>query len=129
MFKRFLEWIQLKEKIHFKQHKPPFVNEGEIWWVILGDNVGFEINGKSHMFTRPVIVLKKFSSKYFFVIPATTKKKTGTWYFQYISAGMTAVACLQHGRSIDYRRFCSKLGQLELEEFHQLKQAFFNLYK
>jgi hypothetical protein len=40
MFKRFLEWLKLKEKIHIKTSEPPSINEGEIWWASLGENVG-----------------------------------------------------------------------------------------
>ena len=37
------------------------IHEGEIWWVRLGVNVGYEIDGKSSDFSRPVIIIKKSS--------------------------------------------------------------------
>ena len=68
MMKRFLEWIGLKEKLHSQDHEPPLVRERDIWWVSFGDNVGSEINGKSKLFTRPGIILKKLSRKSFLVL-------------------------------------------------------------
>ena len=52
--KRFEEWIELKEKIHFSNSAPK-INEGDIWWCGFGENVRIEINGKSSRFSRPVI--------------------------------------------------------------------------
>ena len=67
--KRFAEWIVLKEKLHDKQHEAPFVSEGEIWWASVGENVGSEINGKSNLFSRPVIIYKKLSHNFSFHLP------------------------------------------------------------
>ena len=40
--KRFDEWINLKEKLHFNA-KAPRISEGEVWWCSFGENVGVEI--------------------------------------------------------------------------------------
>ena len=69
--KRFLEWIQLKEQLHNASHKPPLFKEGEVWWCSVGENVGKEINGKSKLFSRPVLVFKKLTSETFLGIPTT----------------------------------------------------------
>lgn len=50
--KRFLQWIGLKEKLHEKRHRAPYVSEGEMWWISFGENVGSEINGKSDSYRR-----------------------------------------------------------------------------
>lgn len=71
--KNFLEWIGFKEKLHFSNQKIPHVSEGQIWWTSIGENIGFEMNGKSRLFTRPVIIFKKLSNMFYFVIPLTTK--------------------------------------------------------
>ena len=34
--------------------------EGEIWWVRMGHNIGYEANGKGRP-TRPTIILKKYN--------------------------------------------------------------------
>jgi hypothetical protein len=62
MLKRFLPWIVLKEDLHNNEHRPPHVSEGDIWWASVGENVGSEINGKSKLFFRPVVILRKLIS-------------------------------------------------------------------
>ncbi len=126
--KRFLEWIGLKERLDSKISKAPYVNEGEIWWASLGENVGFEINGKSKDFTRPIIILKKLTHNFYLVIPLSTKSKTGTWYVPFRQRGVKMVACLSQIRTIDYRRLHPKLGELNSEDFKRIKAGFLNLY-
>ncbi len=57
--KHFQEWIILKERLELRIDAAPFVNEGEIWWASIGENVGFEISGKSERFSRPVLIFRK----------------------------------------------------------------------
>ena len=126
--KRFLEWIGRKQKLHEQLSRPPFVSEGDIWWVSFGENVGSEINGKSEVFTRPGIVLKKLAHGFYFVIPTTTKPREGSWYVPFRHKGKQNVACLHQARSIDYRRVFSKLGTLDDADFDTIKQGFQKLY-
>jgi hypothetical protein len=37
MFKRFNEWIGLKEKLHSNNPKAPLVKERDLWWISLGE--------------------------------------------------------------------------------------------
>ena len=62
---KFGKWMSLKEKVNAKSTNPPFVKEGDIWWINIGQNIGFEICGKGSAFLRPVIILKKLSKKIF----------------------------------------------------------------
>ena len=126
--KRFLEWIGLKERLHNKLPKAPYVSEGDIWWASIGENVGSEINGESHLFTRPVIILRKLSHSFYFVIPTTSKMKTGSWYSYFRLREKEMMACLHQARSIDYRRLYSKLGELDDIQFKTVKSGFENLY-
>lgn len=126
--KRFLEWIGLKEKLHGRVQTIPHVNEGEVWWASLGENIGFEINGKSQLFTRPVIIFKKLNKGFYFVIPASTQPRSGTWYASFTQKGKHQVACLHQARSIDYRRLYSKLGQLDERDWMNLTLNFEKLY-
>jgi mRNA interferase MazF len=63
-----------------------YFREGEVWWVRLGKNIGYETDGKSNEFTRPVIVLRKYNQYSFLALPLTTAPKPnpyrlpiGTW--------------------------------------------------
>lgn len=126
--KRFLAWIGVKERLDSKISAAPFVNEGEIWWASLGENIGFEINGKSRDFTRPVIIFKKLTHNFYLVVPVSTKIKTGTWYISFKQKGIEMMACLSQVRSIDYRRLHPKLGELDAEDFKNVKNGFLELY-
>jgi len=126
--KKFLEWIGLKKKLDSSTQKIPHVNEAEVWWVSLGENVGFEINGKSKLFTRPVLVFRKLSKTFYLVIPLTTKPHMGTWYVNYEYQGKAITACLHQVRSVDYRRFSTKLGALDSLNFERIRIGFRKLY-
>lgn len=126
--KRFFEWICLKERLHGKLSKAPYVNEGEIWWASIGENVGSEINGKSKLFSRPVIIFRKLAHGFYFVIPTTTQNRSGNWYVVFIQGGEARAACLHQARSIDYRRLYSKLGELDPLDFSDIKKGFGKLY-
>ena len=129
MIKRFLEWIGLKEKLQNIKSQPPLVNEGDLWWISIGENVGSEINGKSDIFSRPGIIYKKLSRSFYFVVPTTTQEKKGSWFVEFSHKGRQMVACLHQARAIDYRRLFSKLGTLDDEDFKRIKNGFIHLYK
>jgi mRNA interferase MazF len=126
--KRFLEWIGLKERLHAISHKPPYVSRGDIWWASVGENVGSEINGKSRLFSRPVIIFKKLAHGFYFVIPTTTKLHEGSWYIRFRHQSREMDACLHQARAIDYRRLSSKLGTLDDGDMERIGDGFSALY-
>jgi mRNA interferase MazF len=127
--KRFLAWFSLKQQLHEISTQPPLVSERDIWWASIGENVGSEINGKSALFSRPVIVLKKLSHTFYFVIPTTTQAKDGSWYVPFRQHGKHMAACLHQARAIDYRRLSSRLGAIDGDDFTNIKDGFRRLYK
>ena len=129
MIKQFLKWIKLKEKLHNVQKEPPLVKERDLWWVSFGEKIGWEINGKSDLFSRPAVVLKKLSRSFYLVAPTTTKKKEGTWYVEITQERKFVYVCIHQIRIIDYRRLSSKLGQIDTNDFAKIKKAFWELYK
>ncbi len=126
--KQFFEWIGLKEKLDGIIHQAPHVSEGEVWWASIGENVGAEINGKSQYFSRPVLIFRKFSHNFYFVIPMTTKKHLGSWYVSFQLQNLEVTACLHQSRSIDYRRLSKRLGEIDGIDFDRVKSAFKKLY-
>ncbi|MEI7777676.1 MAG: type II toxin-antitoxin system PemK/MazF family toxin [bacterium] len=125
--KRFLEWIFVKQKLHDNIAKTPFVSEGDLWWASLGENIGKEINGKSELFTRPVLILKKFSPETFLVLPLTTKDKKGSWYVEISKKGRRQIAILSQIRTIDSKRLATKLGAISDHDIKKTKGAFVKL--
>ena len=72
--KDFDRWNKVKKNAHSSNTQTRF-KEREIWWCRVGVNVGYEIDGKSESFMRPVLVLKKITADTFIGIPLTRKKK------------------------------------------------------
>lgn len=129
LMETFIKWCRLKFKLDTSSYLPPMVHERDLWWISFGKNVGSEINGKSSLFSRPGIILKKLSRKSYLVIPTTTKPKEGSWYTGISLEGRKMYACLHQARTIDYRRLSSRMGQVDSEDFKKIKEAFWNLYK
>lgn len=129
MYKKlFLQWIGVKEALHDKKHKAPYVSEGDIWWASVGENIGYEMNGKSDKFSRPVIIYKKLARGFYCVIPTTTQIKTGSWFVHFKQHGEDRTACLHQVRTIDYRRLWSKVGELDDSDMKRMKTGFKHLY-
>jgi len=128
MIKRFFEWIKLKERLHFKEHKPPLFKEGEIWWCAIGENVGIEVNGKGEAFSRPVFVYKKLSKDGFLGIPLSTIIKVGTWYVEVSFKEKKIVANLAQCRIVSFHRMYEKMGALDAHDIEKIKIGFLSLY-
>lgn len=128
MEKHFDIWNGLKKTLDAILHRPPFVSEGDIWWVSFGENVGSETSGKSALFSRPAVILKKLSHGFYLVAPTTTKDKTGTWYVPIRHKEILTNVCLHQIRTIDYRRLSSKMGSLDDADILRIKEGFRKLY-
>ncbi len=128
IIKKFLEWIKLKEKLHSNTHKPPLFKEGEIWWCSLGENIGSEINGKSNLFSRPVLIFKKLSKSTFMGIPTSSQDRKGSWYVQITLGNIKSVIILSQARLLDYKRLSSKIGELDATEMRNVRNKFKSLY-
>jgi mRNA interferase MazF len=126
--KNFLDWFKLKPKLDSHNHKPPFVSEGQIFWCHLGENIGTEISGKSHLYTRPIIIAKKLSRHTFLIIPTSTQIKSGSWFSYFVHNKIEMVACLHQIRVIDYRRLQTLIGEIDSNDFKKIKQDLNNLY-
>ncbi|MCL5782097.1 MAG: type II toxin-antitoxin system PemK/MazF family toxin [Patescibacteria group bacterium] len=129
MIKKFLEWIGLKEQLHVSEHVPPFFKEGEIWWCYIGENIGIEANGKGTKFTRPVLVMKKYDKFSFFAIPLTSKRKFGTWYYNFVHDGLPQNAQLAQGRVVSYKRLKERVGKIVGDDYEKLVDSFITLHK
>jgi mRNA interferase MazF len=116
MAKDFDRWNRTKKKLN-EDTEPLYFREGEIWWVRLGVNVGYEIDGKSENFARPVIVLRKYNKYSFLALPLTTSPKPNPWKLPIgVVAGKHASAVLSQLRNIDSRRLYQKIGWVASNE-------------
>ena len=65
----FENWHKLKQDIHSSKSRIHF-RQGEIWFVSIGQNIGYEVFGKGEQFLRPVLVFRKINKSTFLSIPA-----------------------------------------------------------
>ncbi len=118
----FEEWFELKKKLNANS-KLPYFQEREIWWCSVGLNVGFEIYGKGKLFSRPVLVIKKYGQT-FFAIPLSSKIKNRSNYFSFRYKDKLIVAVLDQAKTIDAKRLAGKIGRLGTADYKAIKKAF-----
>ena len=87
-----------------------------------------QINGKSGLFSRPVLIFKKLSKSTFMGIPTSSQDRKGSWYVQITLGSVKSVVILSQARLLDYKRLSSKIGELDAVEMHNVKDKFKNLY-
>jgi mRNA interferase MazF len=118
--KDFDKWNLNKQKINHNEDRPPFFNEGDIWHVSCGVNVGTEIDGKGDLFLRPFLVLKKNDRKSAICIPCTSNRKDRDYYLELDIAGKVSNLVMSQIRVIDSMRFYKKFGQISESKFKEV---------
>ena len=83
MTKDYKDWMPIKSQINNNEKYPIGFKEREIWYASIGENIGFEEDGKGIKFARPVLILRVFSRKLCFVIPLSTSQKRGKYYYSF----------------------------------------------
>lgn len=122
MHKDFDAWNKLKKCLDAEAGRL-FFKQGEIWWVYLGCNIGFELNGKAKDFMRPVIVLKKYNQYSFLALPLSTSKTVNQYRVPVgLVDGKDAVSILSQMRNIDSKRLINKVGYIEARMFSEIKK-------
>ncbi len=127
--KKFDEWNEVKKRTENKL-KIPTMKQREIYWANVGENIGFEQNGKGDDFMRPLLVFKKFSNNMFFGIPLSTQQKPdGSFFFEFsFKDNEISTALIVQGKLYDAKRLDRKIGKIGLEDFEKLKDKFKNLF-
>ncbi|MDD4855440.1 MAG: type II toxin-antitoxin system PemK/MazF family toxin [Sulfuricurvum sp.] len=118
--KNFNAWNEVKKEIDSHVNTIIF-KERDIFWTSIGENIGFEQNGKGDIFSRPVLVMKKFSRNIFFGIPLSTQLKQGNFFFEFDLNGEKSNALIVQGRLFDAKRLENKIGMIEKGDFEHLK--------
>ena len=126
--KDFGQWLRIKAELDIRHDSPTF-QEREIWWCSIGVNVGFEIFGKDEKFTRPVLILRKYSRSTFFGLPLTSKRKQHPYHYHLHVAGKEGSVLLDQGRTIDSRRLIKKISKLNENDVAAIKEAFIQALK
>ena len=125
--KNYQNWMDVKADLN-NSGKIRKINEGDVVWVAVGENVGVEIDGKSKKYSRPVVVFKKHSALCFTGIPLTSKKHNGSWYCQFEFQSKIQTAILIQARLIDTRRVYSRMGKLSKSDFSRIKESYLRYF-
>lgn len=123
MLKDFDTWNERKKDIHIKSENKLY-HAREIWWCLLGVNVGFEQDGTGEVNERPVLILKGFSKNVCIIIPLTTSIKKNPYH---VALGKVdekdAFAIISQIRLIDTKRLINKVGTLDEIIFEEIRKA------
>jgi mRNA interferase MazF len=121
MNKDYSLWTPVKKEINNK--KPRFTFKvGEVWITSVGENVGFEEDGKGKSFNRPVLILKKFNKFLCHVVPLSTTEKRGKYYFEIDThTNKYSVALLSQNKTIDSLRLFRKIGFVSKETLFKVR--------
>jgi len=126
MEKEFDRWNVQKKNIDSFVNKRVF-HEREIWFISIGENVGFEQNGKGDEFLRPVIVYKKFSKNVFLGIPLTKTVRTGNFYADFEFQTRRSTAILSQVRLFDSKRLKYVIGKMSVGDYGKVKEKLIEL--
>src|SRR3989338_5505251 len=108
--KDFTNWHKIKRKIEQKENRIYF-QIWDIFFCSIGENVGFEQDGRGEEFLRPIIVVKKFNNEVFLGTPLTHTNKKGK-----------SVAIISQIRLFDAKRMKYKIGMINKPDFVVLKE-------
>ncbi|MDR0200219.1 MAG: type II toxin-antitoxin system PemK/MazF family toxin [Streptococcaceae bacterium] len=122
----FDPWLKLKKKLHFQSKKRILFKEREVWWCHIGQNIGWEENGKHNPYERPVLILKKYTNELFFGIPLSSQKHVGTFFYQFSEKDC---ALLNQGRTLSARRLERRLMTIPDPIFETIYEKFDTLNK
>lgn len=120
MDKQFQKWIVKKEQLHQRKTSANF-KERNIYWCGIGENIGDEENGKGEVFSRPVLIIRKFNKNLFWGVPLTTKVKENPYYIKINFQAKEQSAMITHLRLMDSKRLYSRIGQLDQADFEKVK--------
>lgn len=127
--KNFDKWNEVKKRTEQKEETAIF-KEREIYWANIGENIGYEQNGKGDDFMRPLLVFRKYSNKLFCGIPLSTTIREGNFFFNFkFSKDKESNALLVQAKTFDGKRLDRKIGMIDKDDFKCLEQKMRELMK
>lgn len=129
MIKHFIDWIITKIIIDKKERKDIIINEYQVFWCLLGENVGDEENGKGEIFRRPVLIFKKFNNNIFWGIPLSTKIKDNKYYVKILLKDEYVSAMVSQLRILDTRRLDEYIGYISRVDFNKIQNRIIDIIR
>ena len=130
MKKDYRTWTPLKKSLNNSSEPRLFFHEREVWYCHLGENVGFEQDGRGDRFLRPVVIVRKFNNEIFWGIPLTRTQKDLPFYFTFSIQSETeskaknekSTAVLSQIRLVDAKRLRRMIGYISEGDAILLKE-------
>jgi mRNA-degrading endonuclease toxin of MazEF toxin-antitoxin module len=121
--KKYDKWNEVKKDIVIKNKNLTF-KVREIYWLSVGQNIGYEIYGKGDEYLRPVLILRKFSKESFLGIPLTSVSKNDMFHFEFTPINKVKInyAILSQIKLFSAKRIKSKMGKISQDDFKSLKE-------
>ncbi|MDR1184283.1 MAG: type II toxin-antitoxin system PemK/MazF family toxin [Coriobacteriales bacterium] len=114
--KNYKQWMLVKASINNNAQRPDF-KERDVFWTSIGENIGFEQDGKSRRFNRPVVVVRKFNTRMFLGVPLSTTNNRSKYHLPLKFEGNVSVALLSQIRVFDAKRLEDKMGMLGKSDY------------
>lgn len=102
-------------------------NPRDLWWCTLGVNIGREQHSQTQDFSRPVLIIKRFTPDIFWAIPLTTKVKNIPFRIKIVLNSIENDVLICHLRSYDRKRLKRKIGKLSEFQFNSVISEIQNL--
>lgn len=117
--------IRNTQKKHINQQiQKIFFKERDVFFISMWKNIWWEQDGKWINFTRPVIIIKKFTNQLFRWVAITTKDKYGLYYYSFdlqYNKGRR-IAILSQIRLYDSKRLISKIWTIDIYDFQKIRK-------
>jgi mRNA interferase MazF len=134
--KDYIRWNEIKKNIENTGKEQKF-RDGEIWWCSLGENIGFEEDGKHENFERPILILRKFNKFIFLGLPLTSQKHKDIFHSSFsikilnklgdLVEEKESFAILSQARLLSSKRMIRRVVKINDKTFNKIKQDFVNL--
>lgn len=129
MVKDFLSWVYKKIKLDNLERVNRIISEGQVFWCSLGENIGYEQNGKGVYFRRPVLIFKKFNNELFWGLPLSSKLKNHKFRVRILLRNKPQDVLLSQLRVLDSKRLDQFFGHVSVEDFEFIHKQLINLIK
>lgn len=107
----------------------PHCHEREIWWCSIGVNVGSEQHSQTSDFSRPVVVVRRFTEDIFWGVPLTTKTMKFPFRVRLELGGIANDALILQMRVYDRKRLVRQIGVVPQNAFATLTAAIIDAIK
>jgi len=126
---KFDDWNEVKKEVNNHSNKKVGFKTRDIFYINMGENIGFEQNGKGEKFLRPIVILKVFNREMFFAIPLSSQLKEGVFYyhFEFEKRDGTVsknIALLSQMKLFSSKRLLNKIGVINKDDFENMKESF-----